>query len=144
MRDMNNAILISTAYNPLFAGTSYPVFGRMEFDNVHHVTCKALREPVITLNGFNAIRPAGPFVFDNVHIDNLGPISASAQFSSIELGPREVSFGDSLVSLSQNSSPEGGRGLTVTDMRDPSQVSTPKKCVFPTLPAPKPPAGWTW
>ena len=144
MRDMNNAILLSTAYNPLFAGTDYPVFGAMSFQNVHHVTCKALRSPVVTLNGFNAIRSAGPFSFDNVHIDNTGPFSASAQFSSIVLGPREVSFGDSLVALSQNSTPEGGRGLSVTDSRDPSQASPPRKCVFPTLPAPKPPAGWTW
>ena len=141
---MNNAILLSTAYHPLFAGTQYPEFGAMTFQNVHHVTCKALREPVVTLNGFNALQPAGPFSFDNVHIDNMGPLSASGQFSSVMLGPREVSFGDSLVALSQHETPEGGRGLTVTDSRDPSQPIAPKKCVFPTLPAPKPPAGWTW
>ncbi|MET0792138.1 MAG: glycosyl hydrolase family 28 protein [Polyangiaceae bacterium] len=144
MRDMNNAILLSTAYNPLFAGTDFPEFGAMTFQNVHHVTCMGLRQPVVTLNGFNALRPAGPFSFDNVHIDNMGPRSASGQFSSIVLGPREVSFGDSLVALSQSATPEGGRGLTVTDGRDPLQAPAPKKCVFPTLPAPRPPAGWTW
>lgn len=143
MRDMNNAILVSTAYNPLFAGTEYPEFGAMSFRNIRHVTCKAIQQPVVTLNGFNALRPAGPFTLDNVVIDNMGPLSASSQFASIVLGPGPVTFGDSFTNLSAHPSPEGGRGLTVTDNRDGSQPA-PRKCVFPTLPAPHPPAGWTW
>jgi polygalacturonase len=143
MRDMNNAILVSTAYNPLFAGTEYPEFGAMTFKNIRHVTCKAIQQPVVTLNGFNALRPAGPFTLDNVVVDNMGPLSASSQFASVVLGPGPVSFGDTFTNLSARPSPEGGRGLSVTDARDGSQPA-PRKCVFPTLPAPHPPAGWTW
>ena len=39
MRDMVNAILVSTAYNPLFSGTLYPDFRRLSFQNIHDVTC---------------------------------------------------------------------------------------------------------
>jgi len=73
MRDMTNAILISTAYNPLFAGTAYPDFRALSFQDVHHVSCMGLRQPVITLNGFNAALQAGPITLDNVVVDNLGP-----------------------------------------------------------------------
>jgi Glycosyl hydrolases family 28 len=128
MRDMTNSILISTAYNPLFAGTSYPQFKAVSFQDVHHVTCMELRQPVVTLNGFNAALPAGPFSLDNVVIDNIGPACVSSQFADIHLGPGNVNFAPS------------GTGVTVatqiTDNRPP------KRCVFPTLPAPRPPAGW--
>jgi len=145
MRDMTNAILISTAYNPLFAGSYYPQFGAMEFHDIHHVSCLGLRQPVMTVNGFNSVLRAGPITLDNVYVDNTGPQSASAQFANVILGPGEVNFGDSLVSLSQRPLPAGGgQGLTVTDNRDPANPGTPKHCVFPTLPAPHPPAGWTW
>lgn len=130
MRDMTNAILISTAYNPLFAGNSFPEFGAITFRNVRHVTCKGLQQPVVTLNGFNAALPAGPIRLDNVHVDNIGPQAVSGEFSSVVLGPGPVNFVPK------------GVGVTVTDERAPG--STPKRCVFPTLPAPKPPAGWTW
>jgi hypothetical protein len=115
----------------------------MTFRNIHHVTCKALQQPVVTLNGFNALRPAGPFTLDNVVVDNMGPLSSSSQFAGVVLGPGPVTFGDSLAKLSNNPSPEGGRGLSVTDARDGSRPAA-RKCVFPTLPAPHPPAGWTW
>jgi polygalacturonase len=144
MRDMNNSILVSTAYNPLFAGMAFPDFGAMTFENIHHVTCLGLREPVVTLNGFNAARPAGPFTLNNVVVDNVGPQSASGQFSSIVLGPGVVNFGSTLVALGQRPTPDGGQGLAVSDNRDPAQISEPRKCVFPTLPAPHPPPGWTW
>ena len=145
MRDMNNSILISTAYNPLFAGVNYPQFGAMHFENVHHVTCMGLREPVVSLNGYNAALPAGPLSFDNVVVDNLGPQSVSAQFSSLVLGPGQVNFGDTVKSLSAHpTAVRGGLGVSVTDNRDPAQPGSAKKCVFPTLPAPHPPAGWTW
>lgn len=143
MRDMNNAILVSTAYNPLFAGTEYPEFGAMSFQNIRHVTCKATQQPVVTLNGFNALRPAGPFTLDNIVVDNMGPRSASSQFAEIILGPGGVTFGDTFVAQSAHPTPDGGRGLTVTDNRD-GVPREPRKCVFPTLPAPHPPAGWTW
>jgi hypothetical protein len=145
MRDMNNSILISTAYNPLFAGVNYPQFGAMSFENVHHVTCMGLREPVVSLNGYNEALPAGPLSFNNVVIDNIGPQSVSAQFSQLVLGPGQVNFGDTLNALQAHPTAVlGGLGVTVDDGRDPNAPGTTKKCVFPTLPAPHPPAGWTW
>ena len=60
MRDMTNAILVSTAYNPQFAGTSYPDFRALTFQNIRHVTCMGLQRPVVTLDGFNAALPLGP------------------------------------------------------------------------------------
>ena len=129
MRDMNNTILISTAYNPLFAGTSYPEFGSLTFRDVHHVSCDGLGQPVVTLNGFNSVRPAGPITLDNVIVDNLGPEAVSAQFSNIVLGPGAVNFSPS------------GPGVSVTN--NIAGGTTPRRCVFPTLPAPHPPAGWS-
>ena len=123
-------VLISTAYNPLFAGTSYPDFRRLSLQNVHHVTCKGLRLPVVTLNGFNSALPAGPITLDNVIVDNISPNGVSAQFASIVRGPGNVNF------------MPGGTGVTVTNMV--TSDAPPKACVFPTLPAPHPPAGWSW
>jgi polygalacturonase len=130
MRDMTNSILISTAYNPLFAGTSYPDFKALSFHNVHHVTCKELRQPVVTLNGFNTALPAGPITLDNVIVDNIGPQCVASQFASVVLGPGPVNFMPS------------GEGVTVTNQI--TQGSAPQRCIFPTLPAPHPPPGWTW
>jgi polygalacturonase len=131
MRDMNNAILISTAYNPLFAGTMYPEFKSMTFQNVHHVTCMGLSLPVVTIGGFNAALPAGPITLDNVVIDNMGPAAVAAQFADIRLGPGPVNFVPS------------GPGVTVTDGISADSTSTPPRtCVFPPLPAPAPPPGW--
>jgi polygalacturonase len=129
MRDMTNTILISTAYNPLFAGTSYPNFGALTFRNIHHVTCGGLGQPVVTLDGFSAIHPAGPITLDNVIVDNVDNNAVAAQFSNIVLGPGAVNFMPS------------GLGVTVTN--DITAGSTPKACVFPTLPAPHPPPGWS-
>jgi polygalacturonase len=128
MRDMTNTILISTAYNPLFAGTSYPEFKSMSFHDIHHVSCLGLRQPVVTLNGFNAALPAGPITLDNVIVDNVGPQAVAAQYSDIHLGPGNVNFMPS------------GPGVTVSNQM--TGPSTPRPCVFPTLPAPHPPAGW--
>ncbi len=133
MRDMNNTILISTAYNPLFAGTSYPNFKSLEFHNVHHVTCGNLVQPVVTLDGFSAVRPAGPITLDNVVVDNVGPQAVAAQFANIVLGPNASNFSNFIP--------------TVTDVTITNNVtapSNPKRCVFPTLPAPHPPAGWSY
>jgi polygalacturonase len=131
MRDMNNTILISTAYNPLFAGTSYPEFKSLTFNDVHHVSCFGLTQPVVTLNGFNAVRPAGPITLNNVVVDNIGPEAIAAQFSNIVLGPGAVNFAQ-YIPLSQ--------GVTVTN--NVAGNSTPYHCVFPKLPAPRPPPGW--
>ena len=128
MRDMTNSILISTAYNPLFAGTTYPDFKALTFRDVRHVTCKELRQPVVTLNGFNSALPAGPITLDNVIIDNIGPQCVSSQFADIRLGPGNVNFAPS------------GTGVSVTNQITDGRP--PKRCVFPTLPAPHPPAGW--
>jgi hypothetical protein len=130
MRDMTNAILISTAYNPLFAGIAFPQFGAMASHNIRHVSCLGLHMPVVTINGFSAALQAGPITMDNVYVDNIGPQSVAGEFSDIVLGPGQVNFVPT------------GPGVTLTDNR--VGAPTPKQCVFPTLPAPKPPAGWTW
>jgi hypothetical protein len=129
MRDMNNAILVSTAYNPLFAGTVFPDFGALTFRNVRHVACKALKRPVVTLEGFNTLYPLGPVTLDNVIIDNLGKLDVAAEYADIRLGPGDVNFTPS------------GFEVAVTDGRVPGS-STPRACVFPTLPTPDVPPGW--
>ena len=128
IRDVSNAILVSTAYNPLFSGTSYPQFKSIEFHNIHDVTCMSLVQPVVTLEGFNATRPAGPITLDNVVVDNMGEIAVAAEFADIRLGPGNVSFTPS------------GLGVTVTN--NISQANAPRACSFPPLPAPAAPAGW--
>ncbi len=128
MRDTNNAILVSTAYNPLFAGTVFPDFRKLTFHNIRHVTCMAKQRPVVTLEGFNAARPVGPVTLDNVIIDNVGPLDIAAEFADITLGPGEVNF------------VPRGRDVTLHDVREPGSV--PRACVFPTLPTPKVPEGW--
>ena len=129
LRDMVNGILISTAYNPLFAGQSYPDFRRLSFKNIRGVTCKALNPSVITLEGYNAtLRP--DITLDNVVFDNINPnLSVAAEFAKFTLGPGNVNFTPT------------GRGVTmVTDTRD--STIPPKECKFPKLPAPTPPDGW--
>ena len=128
MRDMTNSILISTAYNPLFAGTAFPDFKAVTLSDIRHVTCKELRQPVVTINGFNAALPAGPITLDNVQIDNIGPQCVAAQFANIVLGPGNVNFSPS------------GTGVSVDNRISDSRP--PKRCVFPKLPAPQPPTGW--
>jgi polygalacturonase len=129
MRDMTNAILVSTAYNPLFAGPLLPDFRTLTFRNIHHVTCRGLTRPVVTLEGFNATKPLGPVTLDNVIIDNMGTLDSAAEWADIRLGPGDVSFRPS------------GLGVTVTDTRVPGSVP-PRQCVFPTLPSPEVPANW--
>jgi polygalacturonase len=128
MRDMTNAILVSTAYNPQFAGTLYPDFRTLTFRNIRHVTCMGAQRPVVTIEGFNTARPVGPVTLDNVIIDNVGSLDVAAEFANITLGPGNVNFAPA------------GQGVTVTDIR--SDGSTPQPCVFPTLPTPEVPPGW--
>jgi polygalacturonase len=128
MRDMVNAILVSTAYNPLFAGDYVPEFKALTFKDVHHVSCMALNQPVVTLEGFNAVQKAGPITLNNVVIDNFGPQAVAAEFSDIVLGPGDVNFRPS------------GAGVTVTD--GVTTPAAPRACSFPKLPAPVAPAGW--
>ncbi len=132
LRDMVNGILISTAYNPLFAGQSYPDFGILKFKNIRGVSCMALNPAVVTLEGFNAtLRPE--ITLDNVQFDNLNPnLGVATEFAKFHLGPGSVNFGDVL---------DGNRGVEImSDSRDGS--STPRECKFPKLPAPQPPPGW--
>jgi polygalacturonase len=128
MRDMDNAILVSTAYNPLFAGTLYPEFKTLTFQNIHHVTCMGVRQPVVTLEGFSAALPAGPITLDNVMIENMGPLAVAAEYADIRLGPGAVNFTPS------------GVGVTLTN--DIAGDSAPTACAFPTLPTPEKPPDW--
>lgn len=130
MRDMAHAILVSTAYNPLFAGNMLPQFKAVTFQNIHHVSCMNLLQPTVTIEGFNAADRAGPITLDNVVIDNIGPVAVAAEFVDIQLGPGNVNFTPS--------------GPSVTVANGITGASTPRACSFPTLPTPVKPAGWLW
>jgi polygalacturonase len=132
MRDMVNAILVSTAYNPLFAGGSYPDFRHLTFQNVRHVTCMGLRQPIIKLSGYNStLKPT--IDLNNVIIDNLNPtVAVSSSFANINLGPGNVNFMPS------------GMNVTVNDQIDHANPSTPRSCQFPKLPTPTRPPDWLY
>ena len=130
IRDVSNAILISTAYNPLFTGTLYPQFKNIDFHNIHDVSCASSTEPIVTMEGFNVGLKAGPITLDNVIVDNFGSPALSSEWADFKLGPGDVNFTPS------------GLGVTVTDNR--TQARAPKACKFPPLPAPKKPDGWVW
>jgi polygalacturonase len=131
MRDVNNAILMSTAYNPLFSGTMFPQFSDISFKNIHDVTCMGEIQPVVTLNGFSALYPATNIGLDNVIVDWTGPEAVESEFAQINLGPNDVNFSPYI----------GGEDVTVTPNFVPPSAP-PINCVFPVLPAPQPPAGW--
>jgi polygalacturonase len=128
MRDTANAILVSTAYNPLFAGKLIPEFKRLLFQNVRHVSCMGTRQPVVTLEGWNETVPAGPITLDNVVVDNIGPQAVAAEYAQIVLGPGKVNFMPS--------------GYEVTVRDEIAGQSTPRACTFTTLPSPEAPPGW--
>lgn len=128
MRDMNHPILISTAYNPLFAGSLFPEFRGVTMENVRHHTCMNTKAPVVSIEGHSRVRRAGPIDLDNVIIDNIGPLDVFAEYADIELGPGDVNF-----------RPEG-TDVTLTD--NITGEGSPKRCVFPKLPAPELPEGW--
>jgi polygalacturonase len=128
MRDMNFAIVLSTAYNPLFAGNLVPEFGDIRFENVRHVSCMNTAPPVVTIEGHSKVRRAGPIKMDNVVIDNIGPPAVFAEYIDLEFGPGPVNF-----------MPEG-EGVKITDNR--TGKSKPKECVFPELPTPELPDDW--
>jgi len=130
MRDMANAILISTAYNPLFAGTAYPQFTNITFENVRHVTCMGTLQPVVTIEGFNAGLPAGPITLDNVVIDNISDQAVAAEYADIRMGPSGANFTP--------------RGPQVTVTGNAAAPPVPFPCNFPVLPTPEKPAGWLW
>jgi len=132
LRDMVNGILVSTAYNPLFAGQSYPDFRSLKFKNIRGVTCMALNPSVVTVEGFNAtLRPE--VWMDNVQFDNLNPrVGVSSEFAKFHFGPGAVSFGDQMLN---------GDGVSLmSDTRD--GTFAPKECKFPTLPTQHAPDGW--
>jgi polygalacturonase len=128
MRDTANAILVSTAYNPLFAGSLYPQFKRLNFQNIRHVTCMGTLQPVVTLEGWNETLPAGPITLDNVTVDNIGPQAVAAEYADVVLGPGPVNF-----------RPAGHR-VTLDDQIKGS--GKPHPCVFTELPSPQEPPDW--
>jgi polygalacturonase len=128
MRDQNNPILISTAYNPLFAGELFPEFLGVTFQNVRHVTCMNTKPLVVNIEGHSRARRAGPITLDNVVVDNIGPLNVYAEYADINIGPGGANF-----------RPDGV-DVTVTD--ESNGKSVPKRCVFPKLPAPELPDGW--
>jgi hypothetical protein len=132
---MVNGILISTAYNPLFAGQSYPDFRKLSFKNIRYVTCAALSPAVVTMEGYNAtLRPE--ITLDNVIFDNVSPdLGVFAEYASFNMGPGPVNFAGVPYY------PKGRGVTTLSDTRGASDVA-PKECHFPKLPAPEPPPGW--
>jgi polygalacturonase len=128
MRDMNHPLLISTAYNPLYAGTLFPEFGTVTLQNVRHVTCFNTKQPVVNIEGHSRVRRAGPIILDNVVIDNIGPPDVYAEYTDITIGPGGANF-----------RPEGVDVKTTDNTRG---QTAPKDCVFPKLPTPELPEGW--
>ena len=131
MRDQNNPLLISTAYNPLFAGELYPEFMHVSLHDVRHVTCMNTKPLVVNIEGHSRVRRAGPITLDNVVIDNIGPLNVYAEYADITLGPGGANF-----------RPDGV-DVNLTDESD-AEAPPPKQCVFPKLPAPELPEGWLW
>jgi polygalacturonase len=128
MRDQNNPLLISTAYNPLFAGELYPEFGDVHLQNIRHVTCMNTKPLGVNIEGHSRARRAGPITLDNVVFDNIGPPNVYAEYADITLGPGGANFRPA------------GVDVNLTDQT--TGTSTPKQCVFPKLPAPELPEGW--
>ena len=128
LRDQNNPLLISTAYNPLFAGELYPEFQRVSFRNVRHVTCMNIKPLVVNIEGHSRVRRTGPVNLDNVVIDNIGPNNVYAEYADITLGPAGANFRPA--------------GVDVNLTEEPSDPRPPKECIFPKLPAPELPEGW--
>jgi polygalacturonase len=138
LRDMVNAVLVSTAYNPLFAGDTYPDFRNMTFRNLHHVTCMSKQQPIVKLSGYNTTLPA-TINLDNFIIDNFDPTaSAYASYATVNMGPGNVNvIGDA------NGAPTlQGHDFVLHDNIDRSNPSTPRECQFPVLPTPNQPPGW--
>jgi polygalacturonase len=134
IRDVSNAILISTAYNPLFSGNLIPQFKDIRFNDIHDVSCASLHEPVVTMEGFNAAFRSGPITLNNVIVDNFSDKQALAvEWAHFILGPGQVNVVPS---------PSSDQGVTVDDQR--TAPYAPKVCSFPPLPAPKAPEGWVW
>jgi polygalacturonase len=128
MRDMNNPLLISTAYNPLYAGELYPEFGRVDFEDVRHVQCMNTKPSLVSMEGHSKARRTGPVTLDNVVFDNISPLDVYAEYIDITLGPGGANFVPT------------GPDVNLTDQS--SGEPTPKRCVFPKLPAPRLPEDW--
>ncbi len=122
-RDLINAIVVDSSYNPLFTGGLFPQFGDVTIQNFHAVTCMNQLATVVDLQGFNAQYPAGPITLDNVVVDGISPLDVAAQFTSVNLGPGNVNF------------VPAGVGVVTTNAI--SQATTPVPCEFPTLPVPQ-------
>jgi polygalacturonase len=123
VRDVLNAIVINSSYNPLFSGALYPRFGAISVSNFHAVTCISLLPPVVNLEGFNTTYPAGPITLDNVIVDGVTSLDLAAQFASIDMGPGNVNF------------EPVGPGVTVQNHITATEA--PISCSFPQLPVPE-------
>jgi polygalacturonase len=122
-RDVVNAIVIDSSYNPLFAGALFPHFGTMSVRDFHAVSCKSLLPQVVDLQGFSAAYPAGPITLDNVVVDGITPVDLAAQFSSVTLGPGPVNFVPAGPNVKISNVISGG--------------APPRTCRFPALPLPR-------
>ena len=102
-----------------------PDFQTMTFKNIHDVTCLGQTQPVVTLNGFSALYPAGPITLDNTIVDNIGPEAVEAEFSNIVTGPGPVNFAQYI----------SGEDVTVMPSATAPNNTPPITCNFPTFSA---------
>jgi hypothetical protein len=86
------------------------------------------KQPEVSLEGHSKARRTGPVIMNNVVFDNISPLDVYAEYIDITLGPGGANFIPTGVdvNLTDNSNGQG----------------TPKRCVFPKLPAPKLPEDW--
>lgn len=135
MRDVLNPIVIDSSYNPLYGGTSYPIFQGISLKDVRDVTCMGLSEPIVILQGFNDQYPAGyvdkPMSLDNVVIDGITPLGVAGQYAWVNLGGHFDLKGD--FTPNTNFMPSGVN-VHVANVVTTSTLPGPKECTFPQLP----------
>ena len=127
MRDMDNAILISTAYNPLFAGTMYPDFRRLDFQNIHardlHGRC---RQPVVTLERLQRGAAGRAHHARQRQSSTTSPdaVGVAAEFADDQLGPGDVNFMPRARASTSNDSRAGGRRAEGVPVPGPARAAT--------------------
>jgi polygalacturonase len=123
VRDVINALVINSSYNPLFSGILYPQFHDITINDFHAVSCISLLPLVVNLEGFNEQYVAGPITLNNVIVDGITPLDVAAQFANVVLGPGNVNFTPKGPGVELTTNITGGTG--------------PITCSFPQLPVPE-------
>ncbi len=111
MKGVYNPILLTPFYSSS-TGSDIPQYTNIKFQNIH-VVSGGSNSPHITLDGYDAGH-LNSVTLDNVVVDGLSSSNVSAEYTSVTLGPGDVSFTPS------------GTGVTVTN--DIAGSSTPNPC----------------